>query len=100
MEVVFPNGYEETQLISKSRAAFLGLCEAGRIKGINKGHYSGRSKTKQATMKAITIVQESPEISSNPKHIRRIGPLFPGTSSFGPRDIIAGLIEHGLLILE
>lgn len=47
------------------RDAFLGLCEKGMIRGIPVGSYTRSKRNKEYAMKAIRILTEIPELSSN-----------------------------------
>ena len=43
------------------RAAFIGLCEKGLVKGVAAGDYSAGTMNKQYTLKALKMLRENPE---------------------------------------
>ena len=51
------------------RGAFLGLCEEGTVKGIPPGRYTHSVKNKQYAMKALEVLKEAPELSSDSEEL-------------------------------
>lgn len=51
------------------RGAFLGLCEAGIVKGIPKGKYTKSVKNKEYGLHGYTILQEHPELADAPNEL-------------------------------
>jgi hypothetical protein len=57
---------KSSQEKSCPRNAFLGLCEAGLVKGIPKGDYTKSVKNKEYALKAIDILKKNAETTFSP----------------------------------
>jgi hypothetical protein len=57
MEKLYPTS-PAAQKRSCPRGAFLGLCEAGLIKGITAGHYSASKENKDYAVRAVELLAE------------------------------------------
>jgi len=64
-----------SQSKSCPRGAFLDLCEAGLIKGVNSSKKMETGKNKGYAVKAVALLRQDPELASNKK--------APGKSSRG-----------------
>jgi len=49
------------------RNTFLGLCENGKIKGVNAGSYTSSKKNKDYALKACEFLKNNPSLSKEPK---------------------------------
>jgi hypothetical protein len=47
------------------RLAFLGLCEAGLVKGVNSSQRMKNSKNKKYAIEAVALLWQDPELASN-----------------------------------
>jgi len=47
------------------RAAFLGLCEEGKVKGIPSGDYTSSKKNKRYTLVGLKKLQKKPHLADN-----------------------------------
>lgn len=54
------------------KGAFLGLCEEGKVKGIRRGSYSRSRKNKEYALKAIEILKNNHNLSTQPDELWRI----------------------------
>ena len=64
----FPNS-ESSQKKSCPKSAFLGLCEAGFVKGVSKGKYTRSIDNKAYAVKAIDILRSNTKINYTPKEL-------------------------------
>ena len=79
------------------RNAFLGLCEAGRIVGINARKYGVRSPNKngQYALAAHQILESTPNLSNNPKALwAKAAPLKKENHQM---EVVIALWNKGLL---
>lgn len=58
-----------SQIKSCPRGAFLGLCEEGRVTGIDKGNYTRSLKNKGYATEAIRILEGNPGFTGSPKEL-------------------------------
>lgn len=58
---------EGTSGQSKScpKGSFLGLCEAGLVKGVSPGQYTKSTKNKAYAIKAVRLLQDEPTLAEN-----------------------------------
>lgn len=99
--------WEETDSVSSAdkgcpRGAFLGLCEAGRVKGVPSGnHYkSGEKRNKDHTLKALELLEEEyqpPKTPEKAKLWRATGVDVPHN---GQLDVLYGLWKDDLIVTE
>ena len=47
------------------RSAFLGLCEAGMVRGVPKGKYTRATKNKEYALKAAVLLKTDPSFARN-----------------------------------
>lgn len=77
------------------RNAFLGLCEAGKIKGVRPGNYTKSKKNKKYAVKAVEILQKNSALCSNKsklwrKVMEKIGEKI-SKSHNGQMDVVVSL---------
>lgn len=58
-----------SQIKGCPKNAFLGLCETGRVTGIDKGNYTRSQKNKGYALEALRILQSNPGFSDSPKEL-------------------------------
>jgi hypothetical protein len=78
---------------------FLGLCEAGLVKGIPKGNYTKSIKNKEYALKAVTILKQNKEIKFSPKELWEKLELGNKRSN-SQMDVVLALWEHGFIELN
>ncbi|GKX30762.1 hypothetical protein SH1V18_32420 [Vallitalea longa] len=47
------------------KSTFLGLCEAGYVKGVKRGNYTRSEKNKKYGIDAVKILQETPQLANS-----------------------------------
>jgi hypothetical protein len=81
---------------------FLGLCEAGFVKGIKSGSYFKRKKpnlNKKYALKAVTILKQNKEIKFSPKELWE--KLELGNKRHNSQmDVVIALWDIGLIELN
>ncbi|MCR8633919.1 DUF6979 family protein [Paenibacillus radicis (ex Xue et al. 2023)] len=80
--------------------AFLGLCEAGLVKGISKGIYTERSnsqKNKGYAIKAVELLRENPELAEDLKVLWETVMDGKVMSHNYQMDVVVSLWKHGLI---
>jgi hypothetical protein len=65
---VFPLS-KSSQEKSCPQSTFLGLCEAGLVKGVAKGNYTRSEENKEYALKAITVLKQNKETTFSPKEL-------------------------------
>ena len=63
-EQIFGKG-TSSQCKGCPRGAFLGLCEAGLIKGVAAGEYCNSEHNKSYALKAVELLKKQPELATN-----------------------------------
>jgi hypothetical protein len=78
------------------RAAFLGLCEEGMIKGIPKGRYTRSTKNKGYALNAIKILQQTSKPPTRDELWREITGY--NIVHNGQMDVVLSLWHNGLIL--
>lgn len=78
------------------KSAFLGLCEEGLVRGIPKGSYTRSQKNKSYALKAIELLKESPDLSSNPNKLWKEIISEPKAHN-SQMDVVVALWKNGLI---
>jgi hypothetical protein len=78
--------------------AFLGLCEVGLIKGIQKGRYSKSQKNKAYAIQAVKAIQLNPSAIHNSNALWLNVTNNSGISHNGQLDVVIALWKDNLLI--
>lgn len=65
VQEVFPDSASMREK-SCPRSTFLGLCEAGLVRGIPPGKYTRSKLNKAYALKAVILLRSSPSLASNP----------------------------------
>jgi hypothetical protein len=94
---VFPTKSSQEKGCPKN--TFLGLCEAGLVKGIPKGNYTKSIKNKEYALKAVTILKQNKEIKFSPKELWEKLELGNKRSN-SQMDVVLALWEHGFIELN
>ena len=76
---------------------FLGLCEAGFVKGIPKGNYTKSIKNKKYAIKAVTVLKQNKHTTFSPKELWDKLELRDKRSN-SQMDVVLALWEHGLIV--
>lgn len=81
--------------------AFLGLCEAGMVKGIKEGNYAKRStsqKNKDYAVRAVQLLKEEPELVDNKSRLWSdvIGGVHLAHNS--QMDVVLALWNNNLIV--
>ena len=78
------------------RGTFLGLCEEGKVDGINPGNYTKSVKNKSYALKALELIIQNPELSENPKLLWDLV-VNENKKSNSQMEIVCELYKHKLL---
>ncbi|WP_406660612.1 hypothetical protein V7O66_12345 [Methanolobus sp. ZRKC3] len=78
------------------KSAFLGLCEEGLVRGIPKGSYTRSQKNKGYALKAIELLKENPNLSSNPNKLWKMIISEPKAHN-SQMDVVVALWANGLI---
>lgn len=77
------------------RAAFLGLCEEGLVKGVARGKYTRSKKNKEYAIKAVEYLKKNPNISISPENLwKKAGPNKQHNNQM---DVVIGLWDYELI---
>ncbi|MDY8025805.1 MULTISPECIES: DUF6979 family protein [Paenibacillus] len=83
------------------KVAFIGLCEAGLVKGIPKGTYSVRShtqKNKEYALKAIELLIENPTLVLNKMMLWKSVVNGSNTTHNSQMDVVMALWKNDLIL--
>lgn len=91
--------FHRTTYFSKGcpRAAFIGLCEEGLIKGIPAGDYSAGEKNKKHTLKALQLLKEKANWKLNKTQWWNAATKDNPISHNHQLDVLLSLYENGFL---
>jgi hypothetical protein len=78
------------------RNAFLGLCEEGMIKGVQKGKYTSSKANKKYALKAVEILKENPVLVNDSKTLW-LEVIEEPKKHNGQMDVVISLWKHGLI---
>ena len=80
------------------RGAFLGLCEAGIVAGVQTGKYSGSVKNKGYAVRAVTLLGADPSLAESGSKVLW-DRVMSGESKApnGQMDVVLALWRNGLL---
>jgi hypothetical protein len=80
------------------RGAYLGLCEAGLIKGIPAGKYSPRKgKNGQYAVRAHSLLQSRPKLADDKKTLWPMASQSEVKKENGQMDVVLALWKNDLL---
>jgi hypothetical protein len=79
------------------RGAFLGLCEAGLIKGIPSGHYAATANNKGYAVRAAELLIKGEQTWSTSSLWRAVE-IDPGKLHNGQMDIVMALWKNELIV--
>lgn len=80
------------------RSAFLGLCEAGLIKGIPAGTYTQSKENKEYAIKALKLLLQDPKLADDPQSLWST--VAGKKAQHGQMAIAISLLENGLIHTE
>jgi hypothetical protein len=95
-EKMFPESISSQQK-NCPRGAFLGMCEAGLVKGIPQGHYTRSKDNKGYALKAIDLLMGGGEYST-PLSLWKLVVNNRNISHNSQMDVVVALWEKGLII--
>ena len=95
---VFPDS-ESSRKKGCPRGAFLGLCEEGLVLGIESGQYTRAEKNKGYALKALELLKNNPELSSNEKELWKLV-VESEKQSNHQMDVVITLFEEQLLAIN
>jgi hypothetical protein len=78
------------------KTTFLGLCEAGFVKGIPKGNVTKSVKNKEYAIKAVTVLKQNKHTTFLPKVLWEKIELGDKRSN-SQMDVVLALWEHGFI---
>ena len=93
--IVFGQG-TSSQLKGCPRAAFLGLCEDGLIKGIPQGKYTKSKDNKSYAIKAVQELKKNPSNCNNPDGLWQI--VAGNKAKNNQIDVVLTLWINGLML--
>lgn len=79
------------------RGAFLGLCEAGLVRGIPAGHYAASADNKSYAVRAAELLIEGKQNWSTSSLWRAVED-DPGKTHNGQMDIVVALWKNDLIV--
>ncbi len=77
---------------------FLGLCEEGLIKGVQRGHYTRSKKNKKYALDAVAALKQSPSLAANPTNLWYKVMKGEHKVHNHQMDVIISLWDQGLII--
>jgi len=83
--------------------AFLGLCDAGMVKGIGKGNYAKRStsqKNKGYAIKAVQLLTEKPELTVDKLKLWNEVTKGVNLTQNSQMNLVIALWKNNLIVLE
>tara|TARA_R110001592_G_scaffold92545_2_gene269585 strand:- start:1714 stop:2097 length:384 start_codon:yes stop_codon:yes gene_type:complete len=88
---------KSSQEKSCPKGTFLGLCEAGLVKGIPKGKYTKSVLNKEYALKAVVILKQNTQTTFSPKELWDKLELGNKRSN-SQMDIVLALWENDLIV--
>ena len=89
--------YKASAMKGCPRAAFLGLCEEGLVKGIPCGNYTKSKKNKEYAIEAVKFLKENSADNLTPKKLwTRI--TFNEKTHNSQMDIVYELFKRGYIV--
>lgn len=81
------------------KSAFLGLCEAGFVKGISQGNYTRGRLNKEYAVQAVRLLQSDSSLANDRRGLWHR--VMDGTDKKpnGQMDVVVALFEAGLLVV-
>lgn len=80
------------------KSTFLGLCEAGYVKGVRSGNYTRSEKNKKYGMDAIKILQDNPELANTNSGAKSLWKMVAGDKqSNSQMEVVLALWNHNLI---
>jgi len=95
-KIIFGNN-PSAQKKSCPRDAFLGLCDAGLIKGVTKGSYTKSVKNKQYAIEAVDILKKNPYLDISPNALWQIVQAGVKKAHNSQMDVVLGLWNQNLI---
>lgn len=80
------------------RSAFLGLCEAGKVKGVPSGDYTRAKENKEYALKALQLLRERSDLSSSPEFLWSKALENKTKTHNHQMDVVIALWESGVLL--
>jgi hypothetical protein len=96
METVYPTS-PTARKKGSPRGAFLGLCEAGLVRGIPAGHYSASAANKAYVVRAVALLTEGKQ-SWSTSTLWRAVETHPAKLHNGQMDIVMALWKNDLIV--
>lgn len=93
---IFRQG-SSSQIKSCPKNAFLGLCETGRVTGIDKGNYTKSQKNKGYALVALRILENNPSFSDGPKELWELVVEGKDIVHNSQMDVVLALWQNGYL---
>jgi hypothetical protein len=95
--VTFPNSVA-SQVKGCPKGAFLGLCEAGLVKGIPRGDYTRSQMNKQYAVNAVAALRRSPSLAQDRTALWKsaLGSAAEKNHN-GQMDVVVALWTSGLI---
>lgn len=91
-----------TQLSSRRkgcpRSTFLGLCEAGRVKGVKRGDYTRSKANKNYAINALELLQSSPKLTTKELWGKVISNVEPKVHN-SQMNVVLALFNEGYLVV-
>jgi hypothetical protein len=78
------------------KSAFLGLCEEGLVKGIEKGNYTKSIKNKEYALQALELIKKDSDLANNPRRLWNMI-MIENKQHNSQMDIVCELYKNGLL---
>lgn len=82
------------------RDTFLGLCEAGLVQGVKSGKYTRSKKNKAYGLKALSILNKSPNLASDEKTLWGIVMAGTPKKENSQMDVVITLWQNNLVFRE
>lgn len=82
------------------KGAFLGLCEAGLVKGVRPGAYTQSVKNKAYAVRAVKLLRDRPTLADSPDSLWAVvlnGQIKAHNSQM---DVVTALWHKGLILLS
>lgn len=96
MKAIFPS-QQASQSKGCPRGTYLGLCEAGIVKGVRPGNYSRARLNKQYALEAVRILSANPALKSEPAELWALVMNGQEKVENSQMDVVIGLWEQGLV---
>lgn len=96
-EAAFPNSLA-SQVKGCPKGAFLGLCEAGLVKGIPRGDYTRSQMNKQYAVNAVAALRRTPALAHDRTALWQTALGSAGVKNHnGQMDVVIALWISGLI---